>query len=293
MRYHHAALCVCLLAAAVPVQAQKKDDPPPEPTVAPFDAKQAEEHQKAWAKHLGVRVKARNSIGMDLMLIPPGEFLMGSPAFEEGRQGDETQHKVTLTKPFFMGITEVTQLQFFRVLRKNPSNFKAAKHPVEQVTWDEAVEFCARLSDLPAEKRAGRVYRLPTEAEWEYACRAGTTTAYSFGNDQGQLSNYGWWHDYKVNSGGATHPVGLKKPNPWGLYDIHGNVFELCHDWYVGYSGGELTDPKGPVSGPHRVNRGGCWLHDSGRCRSAYRGRITPDTRYYDLGFRVLRSSIK
>jgi len=151
---------------------------------------------------------------MELMLIPPGEFLMGSPAFEDGRGIDETQHKVTLTKPFFMGTTEVTQAQFFRVLRKNPSKFKAAKHPVEMVTRDEAVEFCARLSDLPAEKRTGRVYRLPTEAEWEYACRAGTTTAYSFGNDQGQLSNYGWW---KVNSGGATHPVGLKKPNPWGL----------------------------------------------------------------------------
>ena len=130
-----------------------------------------------------------------------------------------------------------TPAQFFRVLRKNPSKFKAARHPVEQVTWDEAVEFCARLSDLPAEKRVGRVYRLPTEAEWEYSCRAGTTTGYSFGNDQGQLSNYGWW---KVNSGGATHPVGLKKPNPWGLYDIHGNVFEWVQDWHGVYSGGKL-----------------------------------------------------
>jgi formylglycine-generating enzyme required for sulfatase activity len=287
MRYHHAALCVCLLAAAVPVQAQKKDDPPPEPTVAPFDAKQAEEHQKAWAKHLGVRVKLRNSIGMELMLIPPGEFLMGSPAFEDGRGDDETQHKVTLTKPFFMGITEVTQAQFFRVLRKNPSKFKAAKHPVEMVTWDEAVEFCARLSDLPAEKRTGRVYRLPTEAEWEYACRAGTTTAYSFGNDKGQLSNYGWW---KVNSGGASHPVGLKKPNPWGLYDMHGNVHEWVHDWLGGYSGGELTDPKGPVSGSYRVGRGGGW-YDWGR--SAFRGRNPPASRSNGLGFRVLRSSIK
>ena len=192
LRYHHAVLCVCLLAAAAPVQAQKKDDPPPKPTVAPFDAKQAEEQQKAWAKHLGVRVKARISFGMDLMLIPPGEFLMGSPAFEEGRQGDEAQHKVTLTKPFFMGITEVTQAQFFRVLRKNPSKFKAAKHPVEQVTWDEAVEFCARLSDLPAEKRAGRVYRLPTEAEWEYGSigrgsRYASTVARSPQNERAEL----------------------------------------------------------------------------------------------------------
>ncbi len=290
MRYYHAALYVCLLAAAVPVQAQKQDDPPPEPTVASFDAKKAEEQQKAWAKHLGVRVKARNSIGMELMLIPPGEFLMGSPAFEDVRGDDETQHKVTLTKPFFMGITEVTQAQFFRVLRKNSSKFKAAKHPVEQVTWDEAVEFCARLSDLPAEKRTGRVYRLPTEAEWEYACRAGTTTAYSFGNDQGQLSNYGWW---KVNSGGATHPVGLKKPNPWGLYDIHGNVFEWVQDWHGGYSGGKLTDPTGPVSGSLRVSRGGRWSSIAGICRSAFRYRSTPGLRLNNLGFRVLRSSIK
>ena len=121
--------------------------------MAPFDAKKAEEHQKAWAKHLGVRVKLRNSIGMDLMLIPPGEFLMGSPAFEDGRKSDEVQHKVTLTKPFFIGITEVTQAHFFRILRKNPSKFKAVKHPVEMVTWDEAVEFCARLSDFPAGKK--------------------------------------------------------------------------------------------------------------------------------------------
>ncbi len=122
------------------------------------------------------------------------------------------------------------------------------------VTWEEAVEFCGRLSGIPAEKRAGRVYRLPTEAEWECACRAGTTTAYSFGNDQGQLSNYGWW---KVNAGGTTHPVGLKKPNLWGLYNMHGNVWEWCQEWYGGYSGGKLTEPTGPASGSYRVIRGG------------------------------------
>jgi formylglycine-generating enzyme required for sulfatase activity len=290
MRYHHAALCVCLLAASVPVQAQKKDDAPPKPTVAPFDAKQAEERQKAWAKHLGVRVKTRISFGMDLMLIPPGEFLMGSPAFEEGRHGSETQHKVTLTKPFFMGVTEVTQFHFARILRKNPSKFKAARHPVEQVTWDEAVEFCARLSDLPAEKRAGRVYRLPTEAEWEYACRAGTTTAYSFGNDQGQLSNYGWW---KVNSGGASHPVGLKKPNPWGLYDLHGNVWEWCQDWRGDYLSPQITDPVGRSSGERRVNRGGSWEQVARTCRSACRGGLPPTLPANVLGFRVVCSIVK
>ncbi len=282
LRYHHAALCVCLLTAAVPVQAQKKGDAPPEPAVAPFDAKKAEEHQNAWAKHLGVRVKLRNSIGMDLMLIPPGEFLMGSPAFEEGRRDDETQHKVTLTKPFLMGVKEVTQPHFFRLLRKNPSKFKAVKHPVEQVTWDEAVEFCGRLSDLPSEKRAGRVYRLPTEAEWEYVCRAGTTTAYSFGKDRGQLSNYAWW---KVNSGGATHPVGLKKPNPWGLHDIYGNVWEWCQDRHGGYFTAIVTDPTGPASGLTRVVRGGSIYDDS---RSASRRGYSQPHRGSSLGFRVV-----
>ena len=192
LRYHHAVLCVCLLVSSAPVQAQKKDDAPPEPAVAPFDAKKAEEHQKAWAKHLGVRVKLRNPIGMELMLIPPGEFVMSSPAFEEGRSDDEVQHKVTLTKPFFMGITEVTQAHFFRILRKNPSKFKAVKHPVGMVTWEEAVEFCARLSDVPAEKRKGRVYRLPTEAEWEYGSigrgsRYASTVARSPQNERAEL----------------------------------------------------------------------------------------------------------
>ena len=282
MRFHHAALCVCLLAASVPVQAQKKDDASPEPTVAPFDAKQAEEHQKAWAKHLGMRIKLRNSIGMDLMLIPPGEFVMGSPAFEEGIGSDKTQHKVALTKPFFMGVTEVTQLHFVRILRKNPSKFKAARHPVERVTWDEASEFCARLSDSSAEKRAGRVYRLPTKAEWDYACRAGTTTAYSFRNDRGQLSNYGWW---KVNSGGATHPGGLKKRNRWGLFDMHGNVYEWCHDWHGDYSSGAVTDPTGPLSGSHRVARG-CGWHSPPR--TAVRLSAAPTRLYDNLGFRVV-----
>ena len=160
------------------------------------------------------------------------------------------------------------------ILRKNPSQFKAAKHPVEQVAWKEAVEFCGRLSDLPSEKRAGRVYRLPTEAEWEYACRAGTTTAYSFGNDRGQLSNYAWW---KVNSGDVTHPVGLKKPNPWGLYDMNGNADEWCLDWHGAYPSGSLTNPTGPVTGLHRIWRSGAYSGPSSECRSARRGHFPPD----------------
>ena len=159
------------------------------------------------------------------------------------------------------------------ILRKNPSQFKAAKHPVEQVAWKEAVEFCGRLSDLPSEKRAKRVYRLPTEAEWECACRGGITAAYSFENDRGQLSNYAWW---KVNSGDATHPVGLKKPNPWGLYDMHGNVWEWCGDLF------------NPSSGSARVDRGGSWNDFATDCRSASRSKNYPSFRYHYNGFRVV-----
>jgi formylglycine-generating enzyme required for sulfatase activity len=156
------------------------------------------------------------------------------------------------------------------------------------VSWDDAVEFCRKLSELPGEKSTGYVYRLPTEAEWEYACRAGTTTEYSFGDSKSELGDYAW---YDKNSGKTTHPVGGKKPNAWGLYDMHGNVFEWCHDWYGDYPSGSVTDPTGAASGSYRVARGGSWSLYSDHCRSANRSRSTPDSRH--LGFRVLRSSIK
>jgi formylglycine-generating enzyme required for sulfatase activity len=172
----------------------------------------------------------------------------------------------------------------------NPSAFKGAQNPVEDVSWDDAVEFCGKLSALSAEKSAGYMYRLPTEAEWEYAYRAGTQTAYSFGDDADLLGEYAWYDD---NSGRTTHPVGGKKPNPWDLYDMHGNVYERCQDWCGDYSNAAVTDPQGPTSGSDRVNRGGGWTSDSDDCRSAFRNRLTPDYRYHILGFRVLRSSIK
>ncbi|MCH2118999.1 MAG: SUMF1/EgtB/PvdO family nonheme iron enzyme, partial [Pirellulales bacterium] len=248
----------------------------PAPAVAPFDAAQAKAHQTVWAEHLGTRVETTNSIGMKLNLIPPGEFTMGD--------GDDA-HQVTLTQAFEMGIHEVTQEQYEAVMGTTPSNFKGPQNPVEQVSWDDAVEFCRKLSALPAEKKAGYVYRLPTEAEWEYACRAGTTTAYSFGDDASELGEYAWL-------GGKPHPVGLKKPNPWGLYDMHGNVWEWCQDWYGAYPSGSLTDPTGAAVGSTRVNRSGRPGHPPGR--SARRDRGTPDDRSnYHRGFRVLRSSIK
>ena len=222
-----------------------------------------------------------NSIGMKLTLLPSGRFRMGS---KSGASDEEPQHEVMLTKWFMLGLHEVTQSQYERVMGKNPSSFKGANNPVEWVSWEDAVKFCQKLSALPAEKAAGRVYRLPTEAEWEYACRAGTTTKYSFGDDDTELGNYAW---FSGNSGKTSHPVGGKQPNAWGLYDMHGNVWEWCQDWYGDYPSGAVTDPTGAASGSGRVGRGGSWFITAEFCRSALRGRYYPSSRYYYFGFRV------
>jgi formylglycine-generating enzyme required for sulfatase activity len=191
-----------------------------------------------------------NSIGMKLVLIPKGTFMMGSPETEKGRQENETQHEVTISKDYYLGVYEVTQAQYEKVMGKNPSSFPVAKVgnenadlPVENVSWDDAVEFCKKLSDLPEEKKAGREYRLPTEAEWEYACRAGSKTAYAFDDEEGLLPEYGW---FSRNSSRRTHTVGLLEPNAWGLYDMHGNVWEWCSDRYGDYPKGAVSDPSGP-----------------------------------------------
>ena len=242
-----------------------------------------------------------NSIGMKLVLIPAGTFTMGSPPSEEGFN-DERQHEVTLTQDYYLGAFEVTQAQYEKVMGINPSYFEwyevverhpktgrvvnddSSNHPVEMVSWEDAVEFCDKLSALPEEKRAGRVYRLPTEAEWEYACRAGSKTAYSFGESRRSLGDYAWFDD---NSGDKTHPVGKKKPNAWGLYDMHGNVWEWCSDWYDDYPRGNATDPMGPRTDSFRVIRGGSWRIEAAHCRSANRGRYLPSHRYNYYGFRV------
>lgn len=235
-----------------------------------------------------------NSIGIKLVLIPKGTFMMGSPEREVGRFKDESQHAVTISKDYYLGVYEVTQSQYEEVMGKNPSYFQGAKvgnknadYPVENVSWDEAVEFCKKLSDLPEEKQAGRVYRLPTEAEWEYACRAGSDTTYYFNNDFRVLKINGW---YRENSSIRTHDVGQLNPNAWGLYDIHGNVGEWCSDWYGEYPAGAANDPTGPSEGSFRVYRGGSWLLGAHLCRSASRGWSAPSFRG-DAGFRIALSS--
>jgi formylglycine-generating enzyme required for sulfatase activity len=220
---------------------------------------------------------------MKLKRLSPGTFTMGSAKNAKG----DIPHTVTLTKAFFIGVHEVTQQQYERVMRKNPANFKGPNNPVEKVSWDEAVEFCGLLSGLPEEQAAGRVYRLPTEAEWEFACRAGTTTEFCFGEDELQLGNYAW---YGANSDSQTHPVGLKQPNAWGLYDMHGNVLEWCADFYGDYSDGAVTDPSGPSTGSIRLRRGGCWINEAKACRSALRYSNVPSSRFVNYGFRVAMS---
>ena len=246
---------------------------------------------------LGFRVarsQSVNSIGMELIEIPAGKFTMGSPAGEKYHLDREAQIAVTLTKPFWLGKTEVTQGQWQRVMGTEPWKdlhlVTADKDcAATRVDWDDATAFCQKLTDLgrkAGKLPAGESYRLPTEAEWEYACRAGTTTAFSFGDDS-KLSSQAWWGpvDSKDES---FHKVGSKKPNPWGLYDMHGNVGEWCSDWYGEKLPGG-TNPVGPEGGDARVLRGGSgFLPEFGR--SAGRNFYVPSRLLYNLGFRVARS---
>jgi len=233
----------------------------------------------------------------NMVRIKGGTFTMGSPAKEPTRREDEVQHKVTVSG-FYMSKYEVTQEEYQAVMGTNPSHFKGDNLPVETVSWYDAIEYCNRMSQIagltPAYtingnnvtwNRNANGYRLPTEAEWEYACRAGTTTAYNTG---AKISdNTGW---YEENSGGKIHPVGQKPPNAWGLYDMHGNVFEWCWDWYGDYSSGSQTDPVGADSGTYRVRRGGYWGNNGRNLRSAYRDYHSPNYRYFSIGFRLVRS---
>ncbi len=220
--------------------------------------------------------------GIEFVWVPAGSFTMGSPANEQGHSPDEVQHNVTLSQGFWLGKYEVTQAQWQRVMGSNPSTFKGDDLPVEMVSWDNIQQFMSKLN-----KSESGPYRLPTEAEWEYACRAGSTGAY--GNGDGPLNDYGW---YSANSGSNTHAVGRKQPNAWGLYDMHGNVWEWCQDWYKeDYPPDAVTDPTGPSSGTNRVLRGGSWNNNPASCRATNRIGTNPTYSDNGFGFRVVRAA--
>jgi formylglycine-generating enzyme required for sulfatase activity len=294
--------------------------PPPFPNapvlaVAPFDGSQAKRHQEAWGQYLRVPVEVTNSLGMRLVLIPPGEFEMGELDAEIQRlvqavpaSGDSNwmvrhiryqgpRHRVRISTPFYLGACETTQSLFTRIMATNPSAYSSQgkrskavaeedtrQLPVDSVSWFEADEFCRRLSLLPEERTAGRVYRLPREAEWEYAARSGSAAPYFFGNDDASLGEYAW---YSQNSRHRPHPVGGKAANAWGLFDVLGNLWEWTADWLGDYPSDTLTDPSGPRNGSWRVARGGCFGWGNNGTRCTFRHAMAPKDANADFGFRI------
>ena len=223
-----------------------------------------------------------------MVLIPAGEFMMGSADSDPDASSDEKpRHRVRINEPFYLGKYAVTQEQWQRVMSTNPSSFKGPRNPVEDVRWEDCEAFLEKLNQQFG--TAGATFRLPTEAEWEYACRAGSSTAWCFGDDEASLGEYAW---HVLNSVSRTHPVGQKRPNAWGLYDVHGNVSEWCADWYQDEYYGESPsdDPRGPTSGSYRVLRGGSCLDLAGVARSASRGRGWLGLHSPCLGFRLART---
>lgn len=305
----------------------------PSPAVAPFDAQQARKHQEDWAAHLGVPLEHTSPAGMRFVLIPPGEFLMGETpeqleenlkfvarSMEHWREctlSMAPRHKVILTKPFYLGVHEVTQEQYQKMMKKNPAHFASTgtgretvagldtkNFPVEMVSWSDAAEFSAKLSLSerlkPYYSRTGATvrlldgngYRLPTEAEWQFACRAGTTTHYWLGDREEDLAPGGW---YGANSGGRPHAVGELKQNPFGLHDMQGNVYEWVQDWWGLHEfrlrgNKPAVDPTGPSGGAFRGFRGGCWAHSPWECRSEVRSSHGSLTMRRTHGFRLVLS---
>jgi len=233
-----------------------------------------------------IQKEITNSIGLKLVRIPPGKFLMGARDDERQAGSDEKpRHEVEITRAFYLGMYEVTQEEYQKVMGQNPSRYQGKRFPVESVTWNDCVAFCARLSALPEEKKAGRAYRLPTEAEWEYACRGGAKDSKIY-----------WWGDEPKTSEanfnralGRPTTVGSYKPNGFGLFDMHGNVYEWCQDWHNGnyYRTGPKKDPPGPPQGTSRIYRGGNFSSVPNYVRSAYRNSSGPTSSYYGVGMRV------
>ena len=255
------------------------------PERAPGKAAQAEPASAGSPAGTADTVEIAPGITLDLVWCPPGTFLMGSPdADDTARNNEKPQHQVTLTKGFWMGKYPVTQEQWEAVMGNTPSKYRGPKNPVECVSWNDCQEFIKTLSD-----KTGETFRLPTEAEWEYACRAGSRTAYCFGDAPRGLDAYAW---HSGNSSRKPHPVGKKRANAWGLHDMHGNIFEWCEDRLGSnyYASSPPEDPTGPSSGAYRVLRGGSWYFSPVSCRAAFRDLDTPDYAPSSYGFRVVRT---
>lgn len=240
------------------------------------------EAQTGFARDQGLPVEVENSIGIRFRLVPPGTFVMGSPEQESGRWAGERQHVATIPAPIYVSKYEITQEQWTRIMDVNPSYFLGAKRPVEEVTWNDTMQFALKLAQTEGLPKG--TYRLPTEAEWEYACRAGTDTPFCFGDDPKQLKHFAVFID---NSDGRSQAVGKHRPNAFGLHNMHGNLWEWCLDTFKNYPG---VDLPGPTDGQWRVVRGGNWRDLPKDCRSAERSRLPPDSVGNLLGFRLVRT---
>lgn len=259
-----------MCCGAIPARASYQADPPTQPE------------------------SIENSVGMRLVKIMPGEFLMGSPETEPSRFECERQHKVRITKAFWISVEEVSVEQYSTVLNREIKDALDGNLPVRHISWHDAESFCRKLSEFEPEKLAGRNYRLPTEAEWEYACRAGTKTAYFWGDDPSAADEYAW---NMKNSGESLKRAGGRKPNPWGLHDMNGSLWEWCSDWYAELPSQEQTDPQGTSSGEQRVVRGGAYDSPLGYIRSASRAPAPPSFlsqgEGQNIGFRVVMQELE
>ena len=263
----------CIALVTMAGTACNKDSKPPEPSQQVATREKTDVGSKTHGPSQEVAVNLGGGVKLDLVLIPTGSFTMGD-------DHEKPAHKVTITKPFYLGKYEVTQEQWEAVMGNNPSHFKGPKKPVEQVSWEDCQKFLGKLN---AKVGSGASkFQLPSEAQWEYACRAGSTGKFCFGDDEKQLDEHAW---YGENSGNKTHSVGEKKPNAWGLYDMHGNVWEWCQDWYGAYRAEAVDDPSGDTTGAYRVARGGGWRSVGRICQSAIRSVIGAGDD--NLGFRV------
>ncbi len=234
-----------------------------------------------------MEISLSDEVKLEMVLIPAGKFFMGSDSTEQDRDNDEGPvREVTITQPFYMGKYEITQEQWLTVMGENPSIFQDKKnwrnYPVDWVSWNDCVEFTQKLSEI-----TGKKFRLPTEAEWEYACRAGTETRYYWGKDpnDSEIVDYAWAFSY---SEGRSHPVGVKKPNAWGLFDMSGSVWEWCLDWRDAYNPEDTIDPKGSATGTRKIYRGGSWFNERPALRSANRHGHPPETLGTNAGLRVV-----